>query len=61
MDIGLDNLSTLKEIRKLEMKKDSNYILLIHIHITSNPLLECCKIIDTWSGQVCDDGMLTLK
>ncbi len=61
MDLGLDNLSTLKETRKLQMKKSSNYILVIHIHITLNTLLKCCKIIDTWRGQVCDEGMFTLK
>ncbi len=61
MDLGLDNLSTLKETRKLQMKNFSNYILVIHIHITLNTLLKCCKIIDTWSGQVCDEGMFTLK
>jgi hypothetical protein len=61
VDLGLDNLSTLKETRKLQMKKSSNYILVIHIHITLNTLLKCCKIIDTWRGQVCDEGMFTLK
>jgi hypothetical protein len=61
VDLGLDNLSTLKETRKLQMKNFSNYILVIHIHITLNTLLKCCKIIDTWSGQVCDEGMFTLK